>query len=218
MARKISITPEIIKNAGFALAREKGLEAVTARRLADQAGCSTQPIFRIYEKMEQLHEDIFLMAADFFSNFYETEKAKNKISDKPFVQFGLLYIRFATEEPQLFRMLFLSGNRYGRSLYELLNGSTGAFTSQMNAAKALGIRNPGELFMNMWIRRIISAILIAKAIMRTAFEIPGAYKVMVIELIYYLPIAVYASDVESVFILHSAPLISAPQLGQNLKQ
>ena len=151
MARKISITPEIIKNAGFALAREKGLEAVTARRLADQAGCSTQPIFRIYEKMEQLHEDIFLMAADFFSNFYETEKAKNKISDKPFVQFGLLYIRFATEEPQLFRMLFLSGNRYGRSLYELLDGSTGAFTSQMNAAKALGIRNPGELFMNMWI-------------------------------------------------------------------
>ncbi|MCR5418121.1 MAG: TetR/AcrR family transcriptional regulator [Lachnospiraceae bacterium] len=151
MARKISITQDMIKDAAFSLAREEGIEAVTARRLADKAGCSTQPIFRIYEKMEQLHEDVFLMAINFFSEFYETGKQKENISDKPFVQFGLLYIEFALAEPQLFSMLFLSKNRYGRTLYELLNGSTGAFVREMNRAKTAGVKDPGDLFMKMWI-------------------------------------------------------------------
>ncbi|MCR4690858.1 MAG: TetR/AcrR family transcriptional regulator [Lachnospiraceae bacterium] len=151
MARKISITQDIIKNAGFELAKEEGISAVTARRLADKAGCSTQPIFRIYDKMDQLHEDIFEMAIHYFSEFYESEKQKEKISDKPFVQFGLLYIEFASASPRLFEMLFLSKNRYGRSLYELLNGSTGAFVREMNQAKAEGVRDPGSLFMKMWI-------------------------------------------------------------------
>ena len=151
MARKISITQDMIKNAAFELAREEGLEAVTARRLADKAGCSTQPIFRIYEKMEQLHEEVFQMAIHFFSEFYENEKQKEQVSEKPFVQFGLLYIEFALSEPRLFKMLFLSKNRYGRSLYELLNGSTGAFVREMNRAKTEGVKDAGDLFMKMWI-------------------------------------------------------------------
>lgn len=151
MARKISITQDMIKNAAFELTREEGIEAVTARRLADKAGCSTQPIFRVYEKMEQLHEEVFQMAVNYFSEFYETGKQKEQVSDKPFVQFGLLYIEFAFKEPKLFTMLFLSPNRYGRSLYELLNGSTGAFVREMNRAKTEGVKDPGNLFMKMWI-------------------------------------------------------------------
>ena len=151
MARKISITQDVIKNAAFELAREEGLEAVTARKLATKAGCSTQPIFRVYSKMEQLHEEIFEMTIHYFSDFYESGKSGEKLSDKAFVQFGLLYIAFAEKEPKLFSMLFLSGNRYGRSLYELLNGSTGAFSLEMTRAKNAGVKDPGALFMKMWI-------------------------------------------------------------------
>ncbi len=151
MARKISITQDMIKEAAFELTRSEGIESVTARRLADKAGCSTQPIFRVYEKMEQLHEEVFQMAVDYFSEFYETGKQKEKVSDKPFVQFGVLYIEFALKEPRLFTMLFLSTNRYGRTLYELLNGSTGAFVREMNRARAEGAKDPGDLFMKMWI-------------------------------------------------------------------
>ena len=151
MARKISITQDMIKEAAFELTRAEGVEAVTARRLADKAGCSTQPIFRVYEKMQELHEEVFQMAVNYFSEFYETGKQKEQVSGKPFVQFGLLYIEFALKEPRLFTMLFLSPNRYGRSLYELLNGSTGAFVREMNRAKAEGVKDPGSLFMKMWI-------------------------------------------------------------------
>ena len=50
MARKISVTKEMVKSAAFAIMREEGMDGLTARRLADKTGCSTQPILPgIYE-------------------------------------------------------------------------------------------------------------------------------------------------------------------------
>ncbi|MBQ8199781.1 MAG: TetR/AcrR family transcriptional regulator [Lachnospiraceae bacterium] len=151
MARKISITKEMIKKAAFEIAESEGIDSVTARKLADKAGCSTQPIFRIYENMEQLHKDVFEMAIQEFSDFYGNYCSQHSEEDKPFVRFGMAYIDFAVKQSQLFCLLFLSKERYGKSLYELLNGSTGAFMKEIARAKSLGVKDPGELFMKMWI-------------------------------------------------------------------
>lgn len=151
MARKISITKEMIQKAAFEIAKMEGMSCVTARKLADKAGCSTQPIFRIYENMEQLHKEIFDMAIRFFSDFYAKYCEEHPQEEKPFVRFGMAYIDFAIKHSQLFYLLFLSKERYGKSLYELLNGSTGAFMKEISRAKALGVKDPGELFMKMWI-------------------------------------------------------------------
>ncbi len=151
MARKVSITLEHIKEAAFETVRAEGMGSLTARRLAERAGCSTQPIFRAYTNMEELNKEVFEMAIVFFSNFYIACKKRNETRDLPFVEFGLAYISFAMEEPKLFETLFLSSQKYGRSLYELLNGSTGAFMKEMTKAKQMGVKDPGELFMKMWI-------------------------------------------------------------------
>lgn len=151
MARKISVTKEMIQQAAFEIAKTEGILAVTARRIADKAGCSTQPIFRIYDNMEQLNEELFAMAIEDFSQFYTAYQAGIASVQLPFVDFGIAYIRYATANSELFKLLFLSKNRYGRSLYELLNGSTGAFMKEVSRAKANGVSDPGELFMKMWI-------------------------------------------------------------------
>ena len=57
----------------------------------------------------------------------------------------------AAEEKFLFQMLFLSNNRYGKSLYEILNGKMGAVGKEFAKAKNEGCKNPGDLFMKMWI-------------------------------------------------------------------
>lgn len=151
MARKVSVTKESIQDAAFLIVQTEGVNALTARRLAEKAGCSTQPIFRNYENMEELNKEIFERAVVYFSNFYQKCQQKKRTDDKPFVEFGLAYIDFAMQEPKLFSALFLTSERYGRSLYELLNGSTGAFMKEMTKAKQLGVADPGELFMKMWI-------------------------------------------------------------------
>ena len=150
MARKVSISKDRIRAAAFLIVQTEGMEGLTARRLADKAGCSTQPIFRTYENMLQLNQEVFEMAIDFFSDFFSNCQAKKRTKDMPFVEFGLAYIDFAMSEPKLFQMLFLSTQKYGRSFHELLEGSTKAFTKEMEKAKQLGVRNPDELFTKMW--------------------------------------------------------------------
>lgn len=148
MARKETITQSDILQAAFEMVREEGHENVTARKLAAKAGCSTQPIFRVYRNMEELSKELFAMAVDYFEMYYEKFP---KYNDTPFVDLGLTYIRFAEENKNLFRLLFLSEQRYGKSLYDLLNGKKGAVVREINYAKEYGCVSPGDMFTKMWI-------------------------------------------------------------------
>lgn len=148
MARKESITKNDILNAAFEMAREEGFEQVSARTLAARAGCSTQPIFRVYKNMEELGGEVFETAIEYFNAFYERFPKKN---ETPFVNLGLAYIQFATEEPKLFKLLFLSDDRHGKSLYDILNGKNGVVVKEINNAKFYGCKDASGMFMKMWI-------------------------------------------------------------------
>lgn len=148
MARKETITRQDILNAAFELARTEGVFQISARTLAVKAGCSTQPIFRLYKNMDEVVQDVYVTAIKFFENYYTTFPSA---SDTPFVNMGLAYIRFAQEEQHLFRLLFISEKRYGKSLYDILNGSSGAVVKEINSAKIYGCQNPSGMFMKMWI-------------------------------------------------------------------
>ena len=148
MARKATVTEKMILDSAFALMREEGFEQVTARKLAEKAGCSTQPIFRLYENMDSLIGDVYKEAALFFDSFCQSYP---KWEETPFVNLGMAYIRFATMEKNIFRLLFLSQHRGSKSMYELLNGNTGAVGKEVAKAKQEGVSDPGGLFMKMWI-------------------------------------------------------------------
>ena len=148
MPRKEKITKREIAAAAFRMARKEGMEEVTARKLAEAAGCSTQPIFRLYQNMEEVQADVLEQARTFFEEFYD---AYPKSQSVPFVNLGLAYISFAQKEKNLFRAMFLGENRNGRSLYELLNGKNGNVLKEINRAKNEGCEDPQELFMKMWI-------------------------------------------------------------------
>lgn len=64
MARKISITKEMLINSAFEMAKEEGLKEVTARKLAAKAGCSTQPIFRVYSSMDEMYAKFVVLYAN----------------------------------------------------------------------------------------------------------------------------------------------------------
>ena len=144
MARKESVTKNMILETAVQLAKEEGIENVTARKLANKIGCSTQPIFRVYANMTELYTEVYQKAIDLFADYYE--KFESEVQT-PFIHLGLAYIDFAKEERKLFQLLFLSDNRGDRSLYELLNGSTGAVAKEINKAAANGCSNPSGLFM-----------------------------------------------------------------------
>ncbi len=148
MARKESITKDDIINAAFAILQEEGIEQVTARKLAARANCSTQPIFRVYKNMEELAEELFGKACDFFGDYYR-QIPKSTVT--PFVHLGLVYIKFAEEHKRIFQFIFLSEKRFGRSLYDLINSSEGYVSKEIQSAASQGCQNASSLFMQMWI-------------------------------------------------------------------
>lgn len=148
MPRKETITKQYLIDTAFLMAKQEGIENVTARKLAAKAGCSTQPIFRLYENMEDLWKEIFEKAVEFYAFFYDRCP---RVSDEPFVNLGYAYIKFAMDEPNLFEMLFLSDIRYDYSMYEILNGKNGVVGAEMTKARNAGVADSGDLFTKMWI-------------------------------------------------------------------
>lgn len=148
MARTERITKTMLLEAAFELVKNEGIENLTTRKLAVKAGCSTQPIFRTYENMEELTKEVFHRAMEYYNDYYKEYKKESSV---PFVDLGMAYIAFAEKEKNLFKLLFVSEKRYGHSLYEILNGELQFVGHEINKAKNLGCKDPGNLFMQMWI-------------------------------------------------------------------
>lgn len=148
MARKESITRQMILDSAFGLASEKGYREVTARKLANYIGCSTQPIFRVFSGMDELGKEYLQIAIHFFGEYY----AKCPYNyEEPFVNLGMAYISFAAKEKNLFELLFLSEIENKPSLYEMLNGAEGNVIREIKKAGAAGCKDAQGLFMKMWI-------------------------------------------------------------------
>ncbi len=148
MARKETITIDHITDTAFEMTREEGFASVTARKVALKAGCSTQPIFRVYKNMEELQGAVYLRAVEYFRSF---SAGFPKRGIAPFSDLGMAYIAFARQERNLFRLLFVEDKKNGISMYELLNGDAGNVVREINMAKDMGCKEPGSLFMRMWI-------------------------------------------------------------------
>ena len=112
MPTKPTTTKEAVIEGAFRLVREKGHECLTARNLAAFLGCSTQPIMYQFPNMDLL-KDLTYRKADAFHSAYI-------LAGGDLLEIGLRYIRFAEEEPRLFRFLFQSGRFSGLSLEDLI--------------------------------------------------------------------------------------------------
>jgi AcrR family transcriptional regulator len=112
MPKKPTTTKEDMIEGAFRLIREKGHEALTVRNLASFLGCSTQPIMYQFPDTDVL-KDLTYRKADLFHSEYI-------LAGTDLLDIGVRYIRFAREEPQLFRFLFQSGRFSGLSLEDLI--------------------------------------------------------------------------------------------------
>ena len=104
MPPKVKFTQEEIVNAALRVARRKGANAVTTRDIAAELGVSTRPIFTYFHTMEEVRREMVAAAEALYQRYME-EGLRQPI---PFLGVGMQYIRFAREEPELYRLLFLS--------------------------------------------------------------------------------------------------------------
>ena len=106
MPRKTVIYKEDIINAAFELVRAKGHEALNARALAERLGCSTQPIFSNFNSMEDLFGQVLIKCLESYNSYVAAEFDKQQ-GFPPYKTYGMAYIRFAKEQKNLFKLLFM---------------------------------------------------------------------------------------------------------------
>lgn len=113
MAPKVKFTREEFAQAGLNVVRKKGFASLTAQALAEELKSSTRPIFTCFGTMEELKKEVYAAAEAVYKG-YEEIGLKHPI---PFLGTGLQYIRFAKEEPELYRLLFLTpGTGFGGAM------------------------------------------------------------------------------------------------------
>lgn len=105
MPPKVKVTKENIVNTAVDIVREQGVQALNARMVATVLGCSTQPIFSNFATMEELRMAVVQQADALYQEYVrrETESGEHP----PYKAGGMAYIRFAKEEKELFKLLYM---------------------------------------------------------------------------------------------------------------
>lgn len=105
MPRKLMFTREEVIATALDLVREQGMAAVTARGLGERLGSSSKPIFSLFENMEEVWGAVMNAANRLYQSYLQEDMAKGKYP--PYKASGMAYIRFAKEERELFKLLFM---------------------------------------------------------------------------------------------------------------
>lgn len=105
MPPKVKITKEDIVNAAVEIIRNSGAQALNARAIASVLNCSTQPVFSNFATINELLLTVIGRAEEICSDFLEREIASGRYP--AYKASGMAYIRFAKEEKELFKLLYM---------------------------------------------------------------------------------------------------------------
>ena len=119
MARKTVFSKEQILEKAKEYINENGFEQMNARELCKYIGCSTQPLFKNFNGMEDFKKSLKKYLHDYYDSFIY------KIVDKEDYLFTIsyAYALFAYKEPKIFKALFMTELAGTRTIEEVLKSS-----------------------------------------------------------------------------------------------
>ena len=146
MPPKTRVTEDLIISATVEVIRQSGFENINARTVAGQLHCSTQPVIYHFSTIENLKQAAYRQADQIHSGFMMDIPP----GQDPILGIGMNYIRFAVEEPQLFRFLFQSGYAEENSLLEMVDSEELApVLAAMQEGSGLSIQKTKDVFITV---------------------------------------------------------------------
>ena len=105
MPPKVRVTREDIVRAAVEIVRKSGADALNARSVAAALDCSTQPVFSNFSTMQELRLAVVETADRMCQEYIQREVECGEFP--PYKASGRAYIRFAREERELFKLLYM---------------------------------------------------------------------------------------------------------------
>jgi len=147
MPPKPKFTKEELVQAALELIREGGLELVVARNLGKKLNTAPSTIFTHFDSVEEIRQAALDTARELYNGYVEEGLAMVP----PMKGFGIQYIRFAMEEPNLYSVLFM--NKRDDFKYVDFIVHEGHYERIIAAAEKDFMLNRGQaesLYHNMW--------------------------------------------------------------------
>jgi len=105
MVRKTVFTSEDVIKAGLAVMDQDGVENLSARRVAEEMGASTAPVYSNFANMEDLVMEVKKAAVELMLKL-----TLEKPTDNAFLNMGVGVLEFARRHPLLYGALFHQAN------------------------------------------------------------------------------------------------------------
>lgn len=146
MPAKTKVTKEMVIDAAFEVTRAEGAENVNARTVSQKLGCSTQPVMYHFATIKDMKRAVYAKL-----DWFHTEYLMNvNPQEDVMLGIGMNYIRFAVEEPNLFRFLFQSGFAVENSLLEMIDSEELTLViSAMQEAMNLNMEQTKDVFITL---------------------------------------------------------------------
>lgn len=122
--------------------RTNGYEAISARSLGRELGTSSSPMFTMFQDMNEVMEAVRCAAGNVFVTYMDGVTEYRPA----FKEFGLRFVSFAKEEPNLFQMLFLGND----SSPEIAERIAKECLGQASQGYELTAKQAELLFRQMW--------------------------------------------------------------------
>ena len=101
MPPKARFTKDMIEDAAFTLAKQRGMEAVAAREVAKALNMTVTPIFSCFDSMADLKKTVYDRAKSGFQ-----AHLRGCLDCRPALEaFALRWVQYGAENPNLYRLL-----------------------------------------------------------------------------------------------------------------
>ena len=146
MPPKVKVTKEDIIHTAVTIVRNSGAQAINARTVAAALNCSTQPVFSNFAAMEELRLAVVEQADCLCQAYMRREMESGKYP--AYKASGMAYIRFAKEEKELFKLLYMR-DRSGEVIPEEA-GLTGEMQTMVQNNTGLDETDAKLFHLEMW--------------------------------------------------------------------
>jgi len=146
MPPKVTTTKAHIVNAAVEIVRKDGAAALNARTVAAALGCSTQPIFSNFATMEQLRLAVVERADQLCREYMQREIENARYP--AYKATGMAYIRFAIEEKELFKLLFMRERTQDEAAEDFCDP---IIIERIFQANHCTYEQARQLYLSMWI-------------------------------------------------------------------
>lgn len=150
MPPKAKFTREEIIEAALKIAKERGLDAVTARELGAELGSSARPIFTVFQNMDEVHEEVIKAAKEIYGGYVR----KGLEQEVAFRGVGMAYVQFAIREKRLFQLLFMRENTEENDMEHILafiDDNYETILSSVEESYDLARKDAERLYRHLWI-------------------------------------------------------------------